>query len=566
MKNFLLRIWGFIKRHKIAWIVIVLLVGGYFVYGAMTAPSKATQYIMTTVTKGTIVSSVAGTGQVLAVNQVDVKPQVLGQTLGSVVRINVKNGQMVKSGEIMAVLDSRNALATLTQARASLGSAQANLAKIKAGATGTDISLAKLAVTSAQNNLANAQRNLTNVKSQEEVSVGNAFRTMLNSGLAASPSASDISTQTPVLSGTYVGTQTGQYVVRLYSTGNGMRCMLSGLEIGESAVDPASIIALGSNGLYIQFPLTTLHDGDSWTIDVPNTRSSNYLANFNNYQSALQHRDQAVQSAQASIDSAQTSLQQQQINLEVKQEAAQPQDIAQAQSQVVSAQASLLNAQINYANTVVRAPFDGKVAAVNAKLGDPVSGSTIIATLVTPQMYVQAPFNEVDAAKIKAGQKATITFDAIDGLSLTGTVSDVQTIGTVSQGVVNYNANTSLDVQDDRIKPGMSAHVSIITDVHTDVLMLPNAAVKSSNSASYVQLVQGTPVQNGTTEIITTEASPARQTVQVGLSNDTMTEITGGLSEGDQVVLQIVTAKTGTAQTSTSRSGLNILGGGGPGR
>ena len=100
--------------------------------------------------------------------------------------------------------------------------------------------------------------------------------------------------------------------------------------------------------------------------------------------------------------------------------------------------------------------------------------------LITKQKIAEISLNEVDAAKVKVGQKVTLTFDAIDGLSITGEVSEIDALGTVSQGVVTYGVKIAFDTQDERVKSGMSVSAAIITDVKQNVLLVPNAAVKSN--------------------------------------------------------------------------------------
>ena len=96
--------------------------------------------------------------------------------------------------------------------------------------------------------------------------------------------------------------------------------------------------------------------------------------------------------------------------------------------------------------------------------------------------------NEVDIAQIKINQKATLTFDAIQDLTIAGTVLEVDSIGTTSQGVVTYGVTIGFDTQDQRIKSGMSASASIITNSKTDALLVPNSAIKSSGGSNYVQM------------------------------------------------------------------------------
>lgn len=204
----------------------------------------------------------------------------------------------------------------------------------------------------------------------------------------------------------------------------------------------------------------------------------------------------------------------------------------------------------------IQAPFDGQIAKIDIEKGDSVSTGTTIATLITKQMVVEVSLNEVDATKVKVGQKATLTFDAIEGLEVTGQVAEVDIVGTVSQGVVSYNIKITLDTQDDRVKPGMSVSAAIITDMKQNILMVPSSAVKSQNESYYVEVfnqIQNTSSNNSQTQTITSSVSPKQKSVEVGISNDTYIEITNGLSEGDYVVTRTNTT-TKTTTTNSTRS------------
>ncbi|MEW6617134.1 MAG: hypothetical protein AB1333_01810, partial [Patescibacteria group bacterium] len=165
-----------------------------------------------------------------------------------------------------------------------------------------------------------------------------------------------------------------------------------------------------------------------------------------------------------------------------------------------------------------------------------------------------------------------VTFDAIDGLSITGEVSEIDSAGTVTQGVVNYKVKISFDTQDDRVKAGMSISAAVITSSKADVLMIPNSAVKSQNGSRYVEVVNttsiGSQASQGTQGVALT-TTPTQKTVEVGESNDTSTEIVGGLTEGETVVVRIISLSSTQTQTTTQQAGgvrIPGLGGGGLGR
>jgi HlyD family secretion protein len=560
-----MKIWQTIVRRKALSITVavVVIVGGVWIYRSTHATSAVTQYVTSAVERGTLSSSVSGSGQVSAENQLDIKPS----GSAAVTEVDVKLGQVVKAGQRIAVLDEKDASVALAQAQASLDSAQANYDSVAAGSTATDLQLAQSAVDSAQLSLTKAKNDYQTTKQQQAQAVANASLNLLNASLQAQPQPSNIGTTTVTVSGSYTGTDKGQYIITIYTTGNGSNYNVAGLEsssfgpIVKGVAEP-----VGTKGLYITFATTgVLINGDSWTITLPNTQGSGYASANNSYQSAILAQQQAMNNAQNSIDSAQISLTNAQAQLQLKQNGSTQSQIEQAKAQLANAKSQLQSAQNNYNNNIITAPFDGVIASLNAKVGQQVSGSTsaagstALATLITQQKIVIISLNEVDVTKIKVGDKVTLTFDAIDGLVITGTVGEIDSIGTVSQGVVNYNVQISLDTSDDRIKPGMSATANIITNVKTDVLMVPNSAIKSGSSGSYVQELDSA-------------GKPQNVTVTTGIANDTSTEIVSGLNEGDKVVTQTISVSA-AASTQSASSALRIpgltgggIGGGGAAR
>ncbi len=230
--------------------------------------------------------------------------------------------------------------------------------------------------------------------------------------------------------------------------------------------------------------------------------------------------------------------------------------IQQRVSALSEAEHKLADAKQTLANYTVRAPFNGMIANIAAQVGTQASASTALATLLTPEKLAVISLNEVDATKIRVGQQATLTFDAIPNLTIAGSVYEVDPLGVVSQGVVNYSVKVAFETQDDRVKSGMSVSVSIITDIKTDVLLIPNAAVTTRNEASTVQILSVTGVEAAAAESsqgVTPLTPPEARVIQVGASNDTSTEVVNGLQENDMVVTRTIDPNT-TAQATTNSS------------
>lgn len=271
---------------------------------------------------------------------------------GRIASVSVKIGDKVKSGQVLANLDSGNALGAVNQARGAYAAAQTAYQKLINGASDTDIQIANVA-------LNNAKTSYNTTVATQKVLVSNAYRTLLNSGLAAVPSIADNTNSiiSPTISGTYTGTDEGTYTVTVYTSGNGNYFTVSGLESGTGAVSSVAV-PLGTKGLYIQFPNNfTITTNTVWTVAIPNTQAGNYTGNYSAYQAALQNQTQAVTAAQGAVDAAQAALDQ-------KVAGARSEDLAIAKAQVDSALGALQIAESAYNNTMITAPSDGTITNV----------------------------------------------------------------------------------------------------------------------------------------------------------------------------------------------------------
>jgi len=316
--------------------------------------------------------------------------------------------------------------------------------------------------------------------------------------------------------------------------------------------------------------------GLSSSASVNNAKSSLDTAK-NNLVTAQSSLVQAQSDNKKSLDSANSELASRKIayenaKIQLEQKTATPREVDLASARVQVAQAAQDYEQVvqDLADAEVKSPIDGVVAKVNQKVGYAASASdsdaNSIATIITDQQLAVISLNEVDIAKVKVGQQASLSFTAIDGLKLTGQVAEVESIGASEQGVVSYEIKISLDSQDERVKPQMSVSAEIIIDSKTDVLVLDNSLIKTdSQGLSYVEVFGKRHLKSG--ETITTADLPEAKYVEIGLSNDTKSEIISGLTVEDIIVVQSISSANKTApSTNGQRSGLQMMGGmgGGP--
>ncbi len=287
------------------------------------------------------------------------------------------------------------------------------------------------------------------------------------------------------------------------------------------------------------------------SIDTVVTNLNTWNNTTSNDISSIQSVSTNIQSSKDSIESTSRDIAQKTASLDKLKNGADALDIE-------SEQLSLQQKQKALSDYYIRAPFDGVVGKLDISNIDTVSSGEVVATLISKQKVADISLNEVDAAKVKSGDKATLTFDAVENLTISGTVADIDLVGTVTQGVVTYNAKIAFDVNDDRIKPGMSVSTSIITNVASDVLVVPNSAIKTSGQISYVEIFSSsTSVTTGNAGVVMNKL-PTQQEVEVGMSNDTNTQILSGLNEGDKIVTRTI---AGSALTQTTTQAPSILSG-----
>lgn len=218
---------------------------------------------------------------------------------------------------------------------------------------------------------------------------------------------------------------------------------------------------------------------------------------------------------------------------------------------VVNAQAAISSNWLKYqqASSVVYAPISGTITGLSLQFGSVISSvETKIANITTSAPpLVSLNFTQVDIAKIKVGQKATLTFDAFPDLTYTGKVASVDTVGAASSGVVQYPVTISLDTFPDNPLPNMSVSANIITASKADVLLAPSGCLQIQDGVTTARVLKN----NQLTSV----------PVEIGLASDTQTEIVSGLSEGDAVVTSVSSAATRSGTQTQS-----IFGGFGPGR
>ena len=239
-----------------------------------------------------------------------------------------------------------------------------------------------------------------------------------------------------------------------------------------------------------------------------------------------------------------------------------------AGAQVKQAEAALNAAELDLKYTVIRSPVNGIVVARNVEVGQTIAASfatpnLFLIALDLTKMQVDTNVSESDIGGIAEGKETTFTVDAYPGHQFAGTIRQVRLAPINVQNVVTYNVVVSVDNQDLRLKPGMTANVSIVVAQRDAVLKVPNAALrftpptagppdrtaggkpaKAKGSEQAAGAGKGTMMPSRTIWKLgpTGELDPLH--VQTGISDGLATEIVSEeLSEGALVVVGIERSK-----------------------
>jgi len=553
IKAFLNFIKNYARNHKIiaSVAIIVLVASGYFTFKSFNTTTGPTKYVLAQAEKGTIISSLSSSGQVAALDSIDLK----AKTSGSVVYVGAKAGDIVKAGQLLVKINDRDAQKAVQSAENDLANAQLSTTDV----SGTANDALDTALGGGLDALTNIFKDLKTIKTNldpifQESSYGDKendidYYLRLVKFYADNPS--DLNFWSGDIEQKYNNMQTNLDSVEktawLLNKNSQPSQILSGVSNTYTAVK--SFLDLERQALSLAQKYQRILDSENLIPSISVATTTDHVTKLSDAVTSLSTDVNDLFTAKTDITAKQATVAKTGVNI---------------QSENLNIQ-QYVNALANAKDTLyqhyIYAPFDGVVSAINVLVGDTASGT--VGSIITKTMSTDISFGETDIAKIKIGQKATLTFDAINDLTITGKVYSIDVVGTSSQGVVSYNVKIIMDVQDDRIKPGMSTTATIITDTKTDALYVPNSAVKTQQGTKYVLKVTDTVADTdiGNTSGILLKNTPVKQTVEVGLSDDSSTEITSGLNEGDIVVLSTTTLSTTTsASSSASKNNNNFRG------
>ncbi|MGD0006890.1 MAG: efflux RND transporter periplasmic adaptor subunit [Anaerolineaceae bacterium] len=480
------------KKIIIPIVIIALAVGGYFgyrYYQSRQAATKTATYQTSPITRGSLIAQVSETG-VVSTNQT---ATLTWNTSGTIAAINVKIGDKVAKNQILGSLD---------------------------------INTVPNNILLAQTNLATDQKALDN---------------LLNSNTTMAQAQSTLATAQQAL-----------------LTAQQNRTSKDYQRASQAIVDAAhaNFVIAENNLKTAQDNFNSVADLSADNLERANAESSlaaaqltrdKALYNLTYVQKLPDAQEVAVADAQLAV--AEANLQDAQRAYDLVKNGPNPDDLKAAQLKVDADKASL--------DTInIRAPFAGTVTNVISSVGDEVSSANASSvTTSTPSfriddlthLLIDVQVTEIDINKVKLGEKANLTLDAVPNITYQGVVTKVGTVGAIVSSVVNYDVTVELLNPDSNVKTGMTSAVNIITQQIDNILIVPSRAVRTTNGRSQIYLLQ-----NGKAVAVN---------IVVGSSNDTQSEIrSGSVTEGELVILN---PPTTTGGFGGGGGGIRIPAGGG---
>jgi len=262
--------------------------------------------------------------------------------------------------------------------------------------------------------------------------------------------------------------------------------------------------------------------------------------------------------------------------------------VEQAEGQLAQARAQLEQARTNLRYTDILSPTDGVVISRAVNVGQTVAASLqapVIFTIAQDlrKMEVHTNVAESDIGRLKPGMRVSFTVDAYPGERFRGAIRDIRNAPQVVQNVVTYDAVIDFANDDLKLKPGMTATVSVVTDRRDDVLAIPNAALRfrpemggAGNRERGAAVAAGGAggmgarrerrndadeevVATSRTVFVMMGGKPEPRSITTGISDGRVTEVTGGeLKEGDAVIVSAGGQGAGP-QRGGQRGGFRIL-------
>ncbi len=542
----------FKKRNLIinAILLVVVIVAGYFGYKTIN-PTVATTTLRTAVASiGNVSTTVSASGSVQSTSDIG----LTFKSTGIVTAINVKVGDSVSKGKVLATIDDTQAKIALLQAQSAVKSAEISVIQ-----SGNSKDSAALTLQQAQDALTTLTSGPTDAtKKSQAQALLNAQNSVTSANLAVANAQQALLDQESTTAANLINYDR---VIDLdwYTMYNAC-----GNKLDTNCTLYTTNATIRNAVAAWQDAQTAKVNGIAKDAAAEKTAQQNIDTAIRNQTAAKAALDSLMASqSETNAGPTSTSLQAAKLAVANAQNNVKVVDLQgqQALATQTNAQASLLIAQQNFDGTKIVAPASGTIAAIASIVGmnpgstsagsSGVNGFIILTNLNSLQ--IKASVAEADIASLVVGQAANITFDAVSRSRATGTVLSIAPLNNASSGsgsVQSYTVLFGLDQTPDGVKPGMTAQVSVTTAQVQGVLSVPATALTQRGPFYTVTLKPAKPTDQG-----------KQVRVTVGLQGDSRVEIKSGIKAGAEVVLRTTTSSTSTGFPAGGIPGAGFGGG-----
>jgi HlyD family secretion protein len=417
---------------------------------------------------------------------VPVRSAALGVLAGGLVaEVKVAEGDSVTQGQVLLRLQAAREGAALSQAEAALALAEAQLARTKAGARAEDVAVAEAALVAARANVVSAEaavaaasadaktaeaavlvarQGITNAQSGVGVALANLRRAQ------SGPTADDVAIaehRVEAAKNALWGAQAERDAIC------GRVRESKGVPSGVSKADCDNANA-GVQGAQEQVSIASLtlqqvKDGPreqdiavtAAQVEQARSQVGTAEAQAKQVEGQMASAQVRIKQLEGQLASAKAQVSQSEAALARARAGATPEDIAVAEAGVQQARAAVDSAQVAVSEREIRAPFAGIVGAVDTEIGEQLLPGTAALQLAadTGWQIETDDLTELSVGKLQPGEKVTLTFDAIPGLSLSGNVVRIRPIGENKRGDITYTVVIAPEQQDPRLRWNMTATV-----------------------------------------------------------------------------------------------------------
>ncbi|MCK9393201.1 efflux RND transporter periplasmic adaptor subunit [bacterium] len=519
-------------KSKLLWVIIIIVIVLIIVF--IPKGSKAPSYETVKVERGDIIQTVDTTGKIESSNDVALHFQMSG----NISRVNVKEGEKVVAGKLLANLALSELDAAVAQAQASLNQKLAGSTDEQIDVVQKQVDSARVAFDKAESSLQDVVRlgdnNLKSKYSYASVLLDDSYLKLYNSFTSIK------SIRDSYFNGSDQQGLKVQSVVD-YRIDPAVKSAKSAIDKSKNGsygdIDSAISDAITSMGKVYEALSevrdicdtnnykTMIPDSVRTTIDSQKstigTGKTAVVGTQNEIFVLKSQNESNKNSAEAAVESAKAALSIQEANL--KSIIATPRDVDVAYYEAVLSQA-----KANRAKALLFAPMNGVISKVNKLAGELVGPADAVIEIISPHYEIKVDIPETDVVKLKIDDEAQITFDALgNDVKFKGKVISIEPSSTEIQDVVYYKIKVNLEENDERVKPGMTTNVLINTEKKSGVLYVPYRAVLNDikEGRKYVKVLNG--------------GQTSEKDVILGTKGDGgFVEVLSGLSEGEEVVLK----------------------------